>query len=72
MNKAAGLPLIKIAVAKPATPPPEKAPVTKKKTPIKDTDQYLDEDDECAVPSYTLNGKKLYGIYLRESAAQKA
>jgi len=38
MNKAAGLPLIKINVAKPAAPAPEKAPVAKKKTPIKDTD----------------------------------
>lgn len=49
MNKAAGLPLIRVNVSKPAAPAPEKtkAPEAKKKKKAAE-----DDDSECAVPCY--------------------
>ena len=68
MNRAAGLPLIKVNVSKPATPAP--APSLKKTVDKKKKKKVVEDDDpECAVPCYQ-QSPKLYGIYSRESVAE--
>jgi len=68
MNKAAGLPLIRVNVSKPAAPAPTSA--LKKTSDKKKKKKVVDDDDpECAVPCYQ-QSPKLYGIYSRESVAE--